>query len=147
VVADEARYKNIYQNASTNKENIKRRLKRIDEEVLLAGQKEASLAKEKTKAQNRLDQAKSNQSAQDLCINGIRSTLAARSTELGAQVKQTQTCELERNKSRSQLTALKKMAANFDWYRDGVKAVMRSRHAISDPAIGEQRPALAGVIA
>jgi chromosome segregation protein len=146
LVADEARYKNIYQNASANKENVKRRLKRIDEEVLLAGQKEASLAKEKSKAQNRLDQARSNQSAQDLCINDIRSTLAARSTELGAQVKQTQTCELERNKSRSQLTALKKMAANFDWYRDGVKAVMRSRHAISDPAIGEQRPALSGVI-
>jgi chromosome segregation protein len=146
LVADEARYKNIYQNASTNKENIKRRLKRIDEEVLLAGQKASSLTTEKSKAQSRLDLARSELSTQDKHINDIRSTLATRATELGAQVKQTQTCEMERNKSRSQLTALKKMAANYDWYRDGVKAVMRARQTSADSSIGEQRPALSGVI-
>ena len=146
LVADEARYKNIYQNASSNKENIKRRLKRIDEEVLLADQKASSLAREKSKSSNRLDEAKAALAAQDERINGLRSDLTARSAELGAQVKQTQTFELERNKCRSQLTALKKMAANYDWYRDGVKAVMRSRQANSDPASGEGRPGLTGVI-
>lgn len=146
LVADEAKYKNIYQNASTNKENIKRRLKRIDEEVMLAEQKAASMTKEKEKIAFRLDQAKADLAAQDERINSIRSTLTTRSAELGAQVKQTQALELERNKCRSQFTALKKMAANYDWYRDGVKAIMRSRPTSSDPVPGGQRTELAGVI-
>ena len=56
LVAEEARYKNIYLNASNNKESLNRRLKRIDEEVVLAAQKEAAIEKEKASARARLEQ-------------------------------------------------------------------------------------------
>ena len=36
LVAQEARYKNIYQTASNTKDNLKRRMKRADEEAALA---------------------------------------------------------------------------------------------------------------
>ncbi|MCK7514397.1 MAG: hypothetical protein MZV70_67200 [Desulfobacterales bacterium] len=39
LMAREAQYRNVHQNASSNRENLKRRLKRIDEEEALAHQK------------------------------------------------------------------------------------------------------------
>jgi chromosome segregation protein len=132
LVAEEARYKNTYQTASNNKENLKRRLKRIDEEVALAIQRVSKTEKERTAAQAQLDIIKAAISDYERRIADLKSQLTAQSAELGAQVKQAQTVELERNKARSQLSTLKKMSANFEWYRDGVKAIMHARRAASD---------------
>lgn len=129
LVAEEARYKNIYQTASSNKENLKRRLRRIDEDVAVAAQKSAGVEKQQHEAQIQLDEIKAAISDFENRINGLKETLTTRAAELGKQVKHTQTLELERNKARSQLATLKKMAANFEWYRDGVKAIMQARRS------------------
>lgn len=129
LVAEEAKYKNIYQTASNNKENLKRRLKRIDEDVALAAQKSAMAEKEQREAQMQLDEIKAAIADFEKRISELKEELTARASELGQQVKQTQTLELERNKARSQLATLKKMAANFEWYRDGVKAIMQARRS------------------
>ena len=42
------------------------------------------------------------------------------------QVKRVQTLDLERSNARSKLSTLKKMEENFEWYRDGVRAVMKA---------------------
>ncbi|MEJ2040359.1 MAG: hypothetical protein P8X55_15745, partial [Desulfosarcinaceae bacterium] len=126
LVAEEARYKNTCQNASNNKENIQRRLKRIDEEVVLAGQKAAAIQKEKDRTQNEWEQVKQAVATYEKRIGELRNLLEEASSHLGTQVKQTQILEVERNKAYSQLSALKKMAANYEWYRDGVKAVMQA---------------------
>jgi chromosome segregation protein len=148
LVAEEARCKNTYQTASNSKENLKRRLKRIDEEVALAAQKVSKTDKERAEAQVQLEEIKAAIADYETRINDLKNRLAAQSAELGAQVKQTQTLELERNKARAQLATLKKMSANFEWYRDGVKAVMRAGRTEPGATVtnGAATPALEGIV-
>lgn len=149
LVAEEARYKNIYQNASNNKDNIKRRLRSIDEEVVTAAQKVTAIENQKAVATRALEEIKATVAEAEEQIRILKNALTAKTAELGDRVKQTQTLDLERNKTRSQVATLKKMAANFDGFRDGVKAVMQARH---DPGDAEsstdddtQRP-LEGIV-
>jgi len=127
LVADQARYKSIYQNATTNKENLARRLKRIDEEVALAANKVAELTQAHADADKQWAIIKGEIEQHQVRIDELKARLGDKSNQLGESVKLAHTLDLERNKARSQLSTLKKMAANFDWYRGGVKAVMRAR--------------------
>jgi chromosome segregation protein len=129
LVAEEARLKNIFQNASSNKETLQRRLRRIDEEVALAAKKVSSVEKDEQTVATQLDEIRKKIEAYTKVIEGLKATLTDKSAELGNQVKQTHTLELERNQIRSQLSTLKKMAENFEWYRDGVKAIMQTQRA------------------
>ncbi len=129
LVAEEARFKNIYQTVTNNKENLKRRLKRIDEEVALAAKKVGATEKEHAEAQSLLDETKAVIADYEAQIAKLKEQLSAHAAQLGSQVKKTQSLELEKNKTRTQLAALKKMASNFEWYRDGVKAVMQARRS------------------
>jgi chromosome segregation protein len=146
LVAEEARYKNIYQTASNSKDNLQRRLKRIDEEVSLAAQKKTKTESEHIQALQELEAIRVSLAAYERQIEALKKDLTAHSAELGAQVKQTQTLELERNKTRSQLSALKKMAANFDWYRDGVKAIMHARRTADPSGADAGHPRLDGIV-
>jgi chromosome segregation protein len=58
-------------------------------------------------------------------ISKAGSQLEQKSKALGQQVKLAQTVELECNTVKSKLNTLKKMEDNFEWYRDGVKAIMK----------------------
>jgi chromosome segregation protein len=140
LVADQARYKNIYQNATTNKENLARRLKRIDEEVALAGKKVAELTQAHADADKQWTIIKGEIEQHQVRSNELKAQLSDQSDRLGKSVKQAHTLDLERNKARSQLSTLKKMAANFDWYRGGVKAVMRAWSGAAKEAETEGGP-------
>jgi chromosome segregation protein len=142
LVADEARYKNIYQNASNSKESLKRRLARIGEDVALALKKVRGLEVEKVNAGERLEQIKERIAQFDRTIAALKGDLSEQGASLSASVKKTQQLEMERSQSGSQLAALKKMAANFEWYRSGVKAVMQAARADDDP----NREPLKGII-
>ena len=142
LVAEEARYKNIYQNASNNKEALKRRLTRIGEDAALAARKVRDLETQRGERQRLFDEIQARIAEIGLQIEALKSELSEQSAKLSAQVKETQGLELERNQSRSQLATLKKMAANFEWYRGGVKAVMQA--AKTDE--GADTPPLEGVI-
>lgn len=149
LVAEEARYKNIYQNASNNKENIKRRLRHIDEEVVTAGQKVTAIENQKATAIRTLEEIKARVAEVEEHIRILKNALTAKTGELGDRVKQTQTLDLERNKARSQLATLKKMAANFDGFRDGVKAVMQARcvqDAAASPSDDDTPRPLEGIV-
>jgi len=124
-VAQEARYKNIYQNASSNKENLKRRLKRANEEEVIAKKEAADAQERETRAKEQLKALK--ETINDL-LSRIEITgkqLDDKSRALAGQVKHVQTLEFEQNNHRSNYTALKKMEDGFEWYRDGVKAIMK----------------------
>ena len=148
LVAEEARYKNTYQNATSNKENIKRRLKVIDEEVVTAGQKVAAIQTTMASAEKEYADVQEAIAETEARIAALKESLTSGSAELGAQVKHTQTLDVERNKIRSQLTTLKKMAANFDWYREGVQAVMRAGRRIDEASASADhpRPRLEGIV-
>jgi chromosome segregation protein len=125
-LTEEARYRNIFQNAANNKENLQRRLKRAGEEAAVARQRVAQgrTTEEKSKS----DWVRLTQQATALNeeLERIRRLNDEKREILARQVKQVQTLELERNTARSKFSTLKKMEENFEWYRDGVKAIMRT---------------------
>ena len=127
LVAHEARYKNIYQNATSNRENLKRRLKRADEEYAVAAKKVSEIKDVETRARDELKSCRQTIDELGKEISGAEQRLSEKSRLLGSQVKKVQTLEMERNKVRSRYTALKKMEDNFEWYKDGVRAIMKNR--------------------
>lgn len=127
LVAEEARYKNIYQNAAGNKETLERRLVRANEQVALNNQKAGRVQTEREKCRRRYDEIQERIRVHESRIAEQKKDLEEQASRLSTQVKKTQTLELEHNQARSQLTTLEKMEANFDWYRDGVRAVMQGR--------------------
>jgi len=130
LVAREAQYKNIYQNATNSKESLKRRLKRIDEEELTTRRKVSELKDKNNNAEEQLSSYKTEIDDLKNRTDIIQKQLFEKNTALGQQVKLTQTLELERNKARSSYTALKKMEGNFEWYKDGVRALMKKSQAV-----------------
>jgi len=124
-VAQEARYKNIYQNASSNKENLKRRLKRANEEEAIAKKEATDALSKETRAKEQLETLK--QKINDLSerIEKTSNQLDDKSKTLATQLKHAQTLEFEQNNYKSNYAALKKMEDGFEWYKDGVKAIMK----------------------
>jgi chromosome segregation protein len=132
LVAQEAQYKNIYQNATSNKEGLQRRLKMLDKEEAAASHKVAELRDKKTKAEKQLGSYKKEIDDLGNRIDIIQKQLEQKSKSLGRQVKHAQTLELERNQTKSTYTSLKKMEDNFEWYKDGVRIIMKKSHTDKD---------------
>ena len=128
LVAHEARYKNIYQNASNNKENLKRRMKRADEELVVAAQKVTETSGLEVSAKENLEFCRQCLDKIGKEINSVEQRHTDKRKSLGNQVKLVQTLEMDRNKLRSNYTALKKMEDNFEWYKDGVRTIMKNRN-------------------
>jgi len=125
LMSQEARYKNIYQNTVNSKESLRRRLKRKDEEEADAKKKVEALQNKETLAEEKIDYIRTGIVDLDQRIGAIQKQLEEKSNALGRQVKLVQTLELERNKARSTYSTLKKMEENFEWYKDGVRAIMK----------------------
>jgi len=132
LVAREAQYKNIYQNASRNKESLKRRLKIIDEEEVSTNQKVERLREKKGTAQEKFDSYKKEIIDLNDQLNRVKKQLEEKSKSLAEHVKRVQTLDLEKNQARSSYAALKKMEDNFEWYKDGVRAIMKKNRADRD---------------
>jgi len=124
LTAQEAQYRNIHQNSSNNKESLKRRLKRIDEEEFLANQKAAEFQNAENKAKEELKICKEEVEDLNVKIRALQENLKEKSQSLGSQIKQVQILETDRSKTRSRYSALKKMEDSFEWYKGGVKAIM-----------------------
>lgn len=127
LVAREARHKSIYQAAQNSKENLQRRIKKTAEQEALARRKLAALEADQARATARHQEIQQQMAAADACIADIRLKLDERAAAFGEQARRTQSLELQRHKLRSQHDTLKKMQDGFEWYRGGVKAIMK-RH-------------------
>ena len=121
----EAQYKNVCQNTANIKQSLKTRLKRIDEEEMTANNQVAGLQGEETGAGTKLDSLSKEIEEFNRQIDVTQKKLAEKDIKLAKQVKLVQTLEFERNRLRSKHTTLKKMEENFEWYKDGVKAIMK----------------------
>lgn len=147
IMAREAQYKNFYQNTTDIKQSLKNRLKRIDEEDITASKQVAELQKQKTRTKTKLDSLSKEIDEFSRQIDLIQKKLAEKNIKLAKQVKFVQTIEFERNKVRSKHTTLKKMEENFEWYKDGVKAIMKVQNQ-AQPADGSMLSAnVIGLIA
>jgi len=136
LVAREAQYKNIYQTTINNKESLQKRLAKADEDQAEAEKQVARSRDVQAKARDQVDSIE--RDIDDLAkhISATGSRLEQKGEALGKQVKSTQTLELECNTVKSKLNTLKKMEDNFDWYRDGVKAIMKPP-STGEPSIDE----------
>ncbi|MBW2218097.1 MAG: chromosome segregation protein SMC [Deltaproteobacteria bacterium] len=150
LIAEEARYRNIYQNASNNKESLKRRLKRVDEEEAIAGQKVKNLENRCAEAEKSLQTLKDEKDAIGQEIQKIEAELKDKNEALGRQIKNVQSMELEKSKIKSRHATLVKMDENYEWYRDGVKAVMKrgAEKIVSDSSQpGNEMNGIVGMLA
>lgn len=125
LVGQEARYRNIHQAAQNNRESLQRRLKKTDEEAALAARALTNARSAETRTQGHLAEKQEALRVLERQIGDVRQQLETKSGKLSEQIKQGQALDLERNKLRSRYTTLKKMEDNYEWYRDGVKAIMQ----------------------
>ncbi len=147
LIAREAQYKNIYQTTINNKESLQKRLTKVDDDLDRA-QKEINRTRElEGKAREQLETIK--QEITDLTdqITTSGNQLEQKNSALGQQVKLTQKTELERNTVKSNLNTLKKMEANFEWYRDGVKAIMKPQNTAESSISQEVSAKIIGLMA
>ncbi len=133
LVAQEAQYKNIYQNAANNKESLQRRLNQAEEEKAQVQQQIAEIQKKEAEIKNLLDSLKHEMADLEHRISGTRNQLDKRTKALHSQAKLAQSLELEGNTIQSKLKTLQKMEDNFEWYKDGVRAIMTARSKTPDP--------------
>ena len=124
-MTQKAKFQSIFQNAAKNKENLRQQLQRVQKE-------EADIAKriktfEQTVAEAEVALAKITDAAESVQrrIDEAKQGLNGQSEILGNQIKLVNTLAGERSSVKSEYLALKKMDDNFEWYKDGVKAVMK----------------------
>ncbi len=125
LVAREAQFKNIYQNTSNNQESLKNRLRQAVDEKSRAEKAVTAAQQLEVRAGAQFEALKTEMLRLTEEIGLVKRELDDKAAVFSRQVKTGQTLEFERNKINSQYTALKKMEENFDWYKDGVKAVMK----------------------
>ncbi len=123
-VAEEARAKNVCQNAANNRESLQRRLKRLDEEELAAVRGLAETEKAEGAIRDQLAAMREEIAQIDRQAGATEDQLKHQSQSLGAQVKTVLALENEKGQLRSRHAALKKMEDEFEGYRDGVRAIM-----------------------
>ena len=129
MVAEEARYRNIFQNATQNKESLTRRLKRIDEEEFKATKEVARHEKNESEARDELDSLRAEHELLKEKITALRKQLEEKSRVMSEKIKFIQSLEMEKNQADSRFTALKKMQDSYQWYKDGVKAIMQNKNS------------------
>jgi chromosome segregation protein len=146
LMTQEAQYKNIYQTAASSKESLQRRLKRADEEEALAQNQIKAFQAKESRVRERLDALKAEIEELTGQITATRNLLDQKSSALAQQVRVVQTLELERNTAKSKYNTLKKMEDNFEWYRDGVKAIMKAPNDTNDTQ-GSKIPGISPALA
>lgn len=133
LVAQEAGFKNIYQNTASNKASLKNRLKGINQEKNTAESKTVEMQNKESSFMEQHESSKKEVADLSDAMNTIQKELGEKNKKLSEQIKLAQTLELDRSRARSKFTTLKKMEDNFEWYKDGVKAIMRRKGDSSRP--------------
>jgi chromosome segregation protein len=132
LVAQEAQYKNIYQNAANNKESLQRRLKQAEEEKTLSQKRITEIQDKETEINSYLGSLKHEMADLERNISDLRNQLDKKTKALSSQAKLAQSFEIEGNTIQSKLNTLQKMEANFEWYKDGVRAIMTAQGKTPD---------------
>lgn len=144
--AREAQCQNIFQHTVDTKETLKRRLRRADEQEVMARQKVSETEARVQSARAEFDACRSTLEALKGQISTAEAELHDSGRALGAQVKASQTLQLERKTLVSRYAALKKMEESLEWYKDGVKAILKHGSALSDTGQSVPTGALSGVL-
>lgn len=131
LMSQEARFKNVFETSFATKQNLHRRLDRIRSEKKTAAKTVEELTRKKSRSEQTLETLAAEVKKITGTIDALRASLDEEKTHLGRQVKHTQALEMERNEIRSRYNALKKMEDNYEWYKEGARALLKARDAVS----------------
>ena len=120
-----AAYQNTLQNTSQNKASLARRLEHIKKEKSQIEAEIVRLEKVLTKANEQHRTLKQNLKEISESLESWNKELLEKRRDLASQVRKVQIMEAEKHKVRSRHAALKKMDENYEWYKQGVRAIMR----------------------
>ncbi len=121
---EEASHNQRLQTARATREGIHHRLRRADEAAALAERGLADAQTREAEARRKLADAKAAGEALRQAAAALEGRMAERTEALMERVRAVQAAEASLSGVRSKHSALKEMEARFEWYRDGVRAVM-----------------------
>ena len=120
-----ATYQNTLDNASQNRANLSKRLRQLADEKEQSESMLASLNQEISGIETSRQSLSKDVDRAERQLKSLEERLANNRQALSAQVRKVQQGELERQKTRSQLAALKKMDENYEWSKKGVRTIMK----------------------
>ena len=120
-----AAYHNTLQNTSQNKATLARRLENIEKEKGQTLAERSRIEKGLAKVNGVLATLKKELGEIGRSLESSETELIQKRELLAAQVRKVQTMEAEKQQIRSRHAALKKMDENYEWYKEGVRAIMR----------------------
>ncbi len=129
LLTQRTRYQDISTYAESSKTSIKNRLKKIQEDETHTQQKITRLHDALTEAESKLAELIRAGDDVSMHITQTQSFLKEKVAALGSQVKYVSGLANDRQRLKSKYAALKKMEDTYEWYKDGVKAVMRRRES------------------
>ncbi len=147
LASQELRYKNIFETSFATKQNLNRRLDRIRSEKEATAATVGELGRKESRAQEAFEALREQIRDTGSDIARARETLDGKKERLSVQVKETQKLEMARNESRSRYGALKKMEENYEWYKEGVRALMKARDAAPEDDAPSATRAILGLSA
>lgn len=124
-----AAYKNTFQNTSQSKATLARRLEHTKKEKRQSEAEIVRLEKGLTKANKALYDLRQNLKEISKDLETSDKQFAEKRQVLADQVRKVQTMEAENQKIRSRHATLKKMDENYEWYKEGVRAIMRESNS------------------
>ncbi|MBW2174460.1 MAG: AAA family ATPase, partial [Deltaproteobacteria bacterium] len=125
LVTRRAAYQNTLQNTSESKAALTRRIEHIRKEKRQTEAEIVRLEKGLTKANTALHDLKKNLEEISKNLKSSEKQFTEKREVLADQIRKVQTMEAEKQRIRSGHTALVKMDENYDWYKEGVRAIMR----------------------
>ncbi len=139
------RYQDIHKYAQSNRENISRRLEHLHGDEAKSSRKVSELQQSVQEAADKLDSHNARRKEVEDQIAEARQSLQKKNQDLASQVKAVHAHIDERNTLRARYSSLKKMDENYDWYKDGVKAIMKCAKSAADAGAPSGSNGIVGV--
>ena len=146
-MTQKAKYQNIFKNAQSTKENLRQRLHRLQKDADELSMKIEGLQKTAFEASDTVAALNETLESVRRRISEKKETLEEQSALLGQQVKAVQLLSNDRNRVKSEFAALKKMNDNFEWYKEGVKAIMTRTPAVVQDLTKNEGGGIQGITA
>jgi chromosome segregation protein len=120
-----AAFQNTLQNTSQTKASLARRLEQNAKERTHTEQERAGLERKLSKTRSALEDLQKDLEALTERIESSNEALQDKRAALAEQVREVQSLEAEKQKIRSRHAALKKMDENYEWYKGGIRSIMK----------------------
>jgi len=121
----QARYRNALEIATRNSKNISQRVKQIRQERTRLKDRIVKLEKRKARVNDHYQKLSTTTSDLNQRLKRLKERLQDKQKALHAKIKNVQILEAERQNIRSQYLAIRRMHQNYDWFKGGVKNIMK----------------------